>query len=127
MRPGDPASNGTTSRPQEVHFPRVAEARRDYREARLEGSLSLQGGCVRLVSGSEHYVVIWPATAEIDRAAEGGARVVDPRTGSAVQVGDRVELIGGTVDRAQVGSLTEQVPESCTGPLWLAGSFRKLR
>ena len=125
-RPSTPNAAPGMSTP---HFPRVTDPGREYRQARLEGSLALQDGCLRVVVGGESYLVVWPAHAVLDSTvAPGAVRVVDRRNGNAVQAGDRVELMGGVIDRGQIGSgdLDAPLPEACSGPLWLAGSFRRL-
>jgi hypothetical protein len=118
----DPAPQSGTPR-----LPRVANAAREYRQARLEGPLDLRDGCLRVVVGAESYLIVWPAAATLQSLPD-AVRIFDRRNGNSVQVGDRVELMGGAIAREQLGpgDLDAPLPEACSGPLWLTASFRKL-
>jgi hypothetical protein len=103
-----------------VAFPRQRPGEEAAYEALIEGRLSLERGCLRLVSPEgESYLVLWPSGAELLE----GPRVSVPGTGLDVGPGDVVRMSGGEVEMHErtLRRLESAPPGGCGGPYWLAG------
>ncbi|HEX2095338.1 MAG TPA: hypothetical protein VHG28_23280 [Longimicrobiaceae bacterium] len=108
-------------------FPQLAPAaEREYPSALLEGTLLLDGGClrVRASEGGTSYLVVWPPQAELN-ASSGTVRVLDSHSRVAAQAGGPIRLGGGEVDSSVpvLRALRTPLPTGCPGPLWLASSI----
>ncbi|MFI8667949.1 hypothetical protein ACIGGE_16095 [Qipengyuania sp. NPDC077410] len=84
----------------------------------ITGSLVFSDGCLRVDNGNFAYPVVWAAGTRWDARTR---RIRDPRTGGAAAVGTEIELQGGavTVDESINEELSEPLPESCLGRVWM--------
>lgn len=95
------------------------------------GTLVLQDECIFLVSGSQTYLVIWPAGYKV--AVEGGRiKISDPSGDKAAYVGDEVRLGGGELHPSDDGRshvvalIGQELPDSCPASLvWVGGLLRE--
>ena len=93
--------------------------------ALLEGELTLDGSCLRVVAGGENWLLAWPP--EYEARVEGGEVRITDRAGRLVvwHIGQHLRLGGGAIegeDPLDPGrSLT--VPAGCTGPYWVVGDL----
>ncbi len=110
----------------EIHFPQLkpATGERAFPEALLEGTLRLDGRCLRAEGGDQSYLVLWPPHVRLDRGG-GSPRLVDEKSRVNAEVGGTVRLSGGEVEAAAavLRELSEPLPTDCPGPYWLAGSL----
>lgn len=105
-----------------VKFPQAAAASADSNGAMTSGKLELHEGC--LTVGPDKWVIVWPATAQLDEAAM-PVTITDARTGAKVKVGDVVKVSGGEATSFQPGELTGPAPETCGTKIWVAGTVEK--
>lgn len=84
--------------------------------ALTSGVLTIQDGCLRLVSAHDPqgYAVIWKATIPFD-----GINISDLQTKVQIQLGTPVTLGGGSVG-AEYLAHVQQPNSSCLAPYWFA-------
>ncbi len=84
----------------------------------ITGLLVFSDGCLRVDNGNFAYPVVWAAGTRWDARTR---RIRDPRTGGAAAVGTEIELQGGavTADESINEDLSEPLPESCLGRVWI--------
>ena len=112
---------------QPAPFPRwSARADRDLPDARLDGALVMEGGCLRVRpdGGGASFLIVWPPQARLEMDA-GGPRVVDPATQGAARPGETIRLGGGEVAASApvLRDLAAPLPAGCPGPIWLASGI----
>ena len=106
-----------------IAFPQ-SDPREVQMDALAEGTLVLDGRCLRLVTdGTEGdlargFLVVWPPRVRLDTTG-GAVRVVDDGSSLTAPVGGRVSLGGG----AGPESPTWLVPPMCPGPFWIASGL----
>jgi hypothetical protein len=112
----------------EFAFPRqrATEGEREVMEAQLFGSLIADGMCLRVDSGTERYLIIWPPNYSL-AVRDGAIIILDASGNLAVEVGQQVYISGGEVpltqhslDEANVEGLADS---GCAGPYWFAGDI----
>ena len=111
-----------------VAFPQSPPDREEWMEALAEGTLALNGPCLRLVTDgaegdlSDGFLVVWPAHARLDTTG-GAVRVTDRETGASAAVGDRLSLGGGFGPETAPAGLATPVPAGCPGPYFVASGI----
>lgn len=58
----------------------------------IEGNLSIQGNCIRVQSGSESFVPVWPEGIVVEPT---GVRLPEANGGQLVRFGRRIVMLGG--------------------------------
>jgi hypothetical protein len=108
----------------DLFFPQLAPAssERAFPSALADGTLILEGGCLRLQEGG--YLILWPPQVSLSRSGE-SIQVVDAESGKTARVGEKVRLGGGEVQAGApiLNELREPVPDGCPGPYWLASGI----
>jgi hypothetical protein len=81
-------------------------------QALFMGRLHLDGnGCLR-GDNDAGPIIIWHYDTRIERASDGGIRIVDTKKGNAVRLGDEIALSGG-YRAGPASNVTEPVPQAC--------------
>ena len=105
------------------------EGMREVMQALARGKVVVDdAGCIRLESGRAYDgdLIVWPPGYSM--WTEGGEiLIIKEDGGTLARVGDRVEFGGGQISSPSgARELYEkhlEIPEKCTGPLWVVGQI----
>jgi len=106
--------------PPGVAFPIYTLEGPGYPAAMIEGTLTLDSGCLWIDAGEERYLALWPEGWTVARSGD-TVTVTDP-AGTSLVSGTVITVGGGEeVDQEFMASLLDApVPEACRGePGWL--------
>ena len=108
---------------QTPYFPRLVE-QRSLMEARTQGELVLENGCIRLKDmGNTDYLLIWPPRFELTVDGE-DIRIRDD-SGVSLSVGETIIPGGGEKKIAHLKTMVEPpIPTHCPGPYWVIGQIQ---
>lgn len=113
--PGPSASGEVSEAAPAVFFPTQAREANAYPDAGTSGTLIEDQGCVLLRQGDGNVVmVIWPHGWSVERAADGVLRILDDTGAPVAEVGENVELHGGSLGQYPQGP-PERFPEEVIG------------
>lgn len=115
--------------PAEIVFPTQRQPADDraLMEDGLAGTLSVEDGCLRLISleGGILYTPVWPPDYAIQPSEP--AAIIEPSGEELARVGDDIYLSGGEVqslsgrDDLLDPAQADEVAEVCPGPYWIVG------
>jgi hypothetical protein len=112
-----------------ISFPRHTGIRPARPDSLLEGQLTLEQGCLRVLSSgyeTSGFLILWPADV-VPRVAEGGnLEVLDGSENVIGRLGEPIRMGGGAIeDESSMTFWEEQIDrlpiESCPSPYWVAG------
>ena len=92
--------------------------------ARMDGTLVIEDGCLRVRTPSGGALIIWPASSELTRQ-NNRVGVRDRLTGTTIFVGDSVSLSGGFIYGTP--DIDSPIPVNCQRPYFGAGRFAQKR
>lgn len=120
---GAPTPTAVLAFPQQVPLP----SPRPLMAARLEGTLALVDGCLRVTTPyGANPLIVWPAEATLRndggdiRVVASDGRVIGRVGESIVLGGGEISAPGGQVSTPVRALLREPPPTRCPGPYWLA-------
>ena len=117
---GSPSEEPPDQGPPGVAFPIYTLEGPGYPAAMIEGTLTLDFGCLWIDAGEERYLALWPEGWTVARPDD-TVTVTDP-AGTSLVSGTVITVGGGEeVDQEFMASLLDApVPEACRGePGWL--------
>ena len=95
--------------------------------ADLKGELALEDGCLRVDTGYENYLLVWPYGFSL--STEGGVIQIMDDTGRPIaHVGDKLKVGGGGGEMVGeiIAGYSAQLPsDRCSGPYWIVGEVIK--
>jgi len=103
-----------------VYFPIYTLSGPGFPTAMIEGTLTLDSGCLWIDAGEDHYLALWPEGWTVSRS-DGTVTVTD-LAGNVLVTGTVISVGGGeVVDQDFMASLLDSpVPAACRGePGWL--------
>src|SRR4051812_29102186 len=106
-----------------VFLRRIENPGEIYLTASASGILSLKGGCFMLGATS----IVWPSNSRLSRDEKGRISVINTSTGQSVEVGRRIAMGGGEVNRLEPSTLEERGARlgQCPAPYFVAdNNFR---
>jgi hypothetical protein len=93
----------------------------------VTGQLVLKDECLRVVSGSREFLLIWPGWYEFDVAGREIA-VKHLQKGfmvAKVKVGDTIRFSGAELENNPI-NLQFAIPDQCPGPYWAVGEIESV-
>jgi len=107
------------------YFPAKRDPGGVQMQARAEGRLILDEGCLRLkpIFG-ESYMIIWPYGYTV-RLEDKTIQVLNADDQAVARVGDWIVLGGGETDLTEFieDIIGQSLPPDCTGPYWITGTI----
>lgn len=103
---------------------RPIEGERETMMAMLSGELIMVGDCLRVndMNSNASYLLVWPPDFTAD-SADGAVQIYNGKGQTLVQVGDKILVDGGEVNKDMVTDYLEQpLPDKCSGPYWIVGN-----
>ncbi|MBK8815825.1 MAG: hypothetical protein IPN42_10135 [Methylococcaceae bacterium] len=89
----------------------------------IAGKLILKNECLRVVSGSREYLVIWPGWYEFDVIGrEIAVKHLQKGFMVGLKVGDTVKFSGAELENNPI-NLQFAIPDQCPGPYWAVGEI----
>jgi hypothetical protein len=109
--------------PPNIIFPRQRppEGLRVEMMALMIGELREQDGCLRVGKEGQSHLIIWPYDHTVTAAEDGTLQIRDGSGAVVAEVGDVVRMGGGEVPSAG-DYASQEIPDRCGGPYWLAAS-----
>ncbi len=108
-------------------FPQLTPTTKEraFPEALVEGMLTLNNGCLRVVQDNQiDYLIIWSPQVRIE-LSDKSIQVFDEKSQVTAQVGQTVQLGGGQIPTSAsiLKELRQPLPKNCSGPYWLASGI----
>lgn len=94
----------------------------------ITGKLILKDECLRVASGRNEYLLVWPGWYEFGVTGREIA-VTHLRTGSVVagiKIGDTVSFSGAELENHPI-NLQYAIPDQCPGPYWAVGEIESVK